>query len=181
MSLFLNVVDGVGGGRLLGLPWHVIRAFVKERLAMSAFSFYQYGYPSASWGSDCKVGTIPSREVSMVRALGCLCTGWKRGVVGTLSCTDRIGVGIYFGGMAQAGDNARLLDIKKNLSRLYEMTAIGVMGNKEMAKEIKSMSETVSYTLLQVSIHDARITKANCASCWARWTEFRKTLRSSSP
>ena len=58
--------------------------------------------------------------------------------------------------MAHFGDNAGLLDIKKNLRRLYEMTAIGVMDNKEMAKEIKSMSETVSRTSLEVSNNDAR-------------------------
>ena len=49
------------------------------------------------------------------------------------------------------------MDIKKNLRRLYEMTAIGVMDNKETAREIKSMGETVSYTSLQISNHDARI------------------------
>ena len=37
------------------------------------------------------------------------------------------------------------------------MTAIGVMDNKEMAREIKSMGETISYTSLQISNHDARI------------------------
>ena len=31
------------------------------------------------------------------------------------------------------------------------------MDNKEMAKEVKSMGETVSYTSLQISNHDARI------------------------
>ena len=50
------------------------------------------------------------------------------------------------GRMAQAGDNAGILDIKKNLRRLYEMVAIGVMDKKEIAREIKSMGETVSYT-----------------------------------
>ena len=60
-------------------------------------------------------------------------------------------------GMAHVGDNAGLMDIKKNLCRLYEMTAIGVMDNKEMANEIKSMNDTVRYTSLQVSNHDARI------------------------
>ena len=59
--------------------------------------------------------------------------------------------------MAQAGDNARIMDIKKNLRRLYEMVAIGVMDNKEIAREIKSMGETVSYTSLQISNHDSRI------------------------
>ena len=61
------------------------------------------------------------------------------------------------GGMAHAGDNAGLLDIKKNLRRLYEMTAIGIMDNKEMAKEIKKMGKTMSHTSLQISNHDARI------------------------
>ena len=31
------------------------------------------------------------------------------------------------------------------------------MDNKEMAQEVKSMGETVSYTSLQISNHDARI------------------------
>ena len=59
--------------------------------------------------------------------------------------------------MDQARDNASILDIKKNLRRLYEMVAIGVMDNKEIAREIKSMGETVSYTSLQISNHDSRI------------------------
>ena len=59
--------------------------------------------------------------------------------------------------MAQGGDNADIMDIKKNLRRLYEMVAIGVMDNKEIAQEIKSMGETVSYTSLQISNHDSRI------------------------
>ena len=37
------------------------------------------------------------------------------------------------------------------------MLAISVMDNKEMAREVKSMGETVSYTSLQISNHDARI------------------------
>ena len=61
------------------------------------------------------------------------------------------------GRMAQAGDNAGIQDIKKNLRRLYEMVAIGVMDNKEIAREIKSMGEIVSYTSLQISNHDSRI------------------------
>ena len=36
------------------------------------------------------------------------------------------------------------------------MTSIGVMDNKEMDKEIKSMSETVSRTSLEVSNNGAR-------------------------
>ena len=59
--------------------------------------------------------------------------------------------------MAQVGESAGIMDIKKNLQRLYEMLAISVMDNKEMAREVKSMGETVSYTSLQISNHDARI------------------------
>ena len=59
--------------------------------------------------------------------------------------------------MSQDGDSAGIMDIKKNLRRLYEMLAISVMDNKEMAREVKSMGETVSYTSLQISNHDARI------------------------
>ena len=59
--------------------------------------------------------------------------------------------------MSQAGENAGIMDVKKNLRRLYEMLAIGIMDNKEIAREVKSMGETVSYTSLQVSNHDTRI------------------------
>ena len=50
--------------------------------------------------------------------------------------------------MAQEGERTGIMDIKKNLRRLYEMLAISVMDNKEMAREVKSMGETVSYTSL---------------------------------
>ena len=53
--------------------------------------------------------------------------------------------------MARYEDNAGLMDIKKNLRRLHEMTAIGVMDNKAMAKEIKGIGESVSRTLLDIS------------------------------
>ena len=59
--------------------------------------------------------------------------------------------------MSQASDNSGIMDVKKNLRRLYEMIAIGIMDNKEIAWEVKSMGETVSYTSLQISNHDARI------------------------
>ena len=49
------------------------------------------------------------------------------------------------------------MDVKKNLKCLYEMIAIGIMDNKEIAQEVKSMGEVVSYTSLQISNHDARI------------------------
>ena len=59
--------------------------------------------------------------------------------------------------MSQAGESAAIMDIKKNLRCLYEMLAIGIMDNKEIVREVKSMGETVSYTSLQISNHDARI------------------------
>ena len=37
------------------------------------------------------------------------------------------------------------------------MIAIGIMDNKEIAQEVKNMGETVSFTSLQISNHDARI------------------------
>ena len=61
------------------------------------------------------------------------------------------------GRMAQPGDNAGIQDIKKNLRCLYEMVAIGIMDNKEVARDIKKMEDTVSYTSLQISNHDSRI------------------------
>ena len=64
---------------------------------------------------------------------------------------SRIAISAEVQEMAHYGDNAGLMDIKKNLRRLHEMTAIGVMDNKEMAKDIKSMSETVSRTSLDIS------------------------------
>ena len=59
--------------------------------------------------------------------------------------------------MSQANKNAGIMDVKKNLRRLYEMMAIGIMDNKEIAQEVKSMGEVVSYTSLQINNHDARI------------------------
>ena len=59
--------------------------------------------------------------------------------------------------MSQANENAGIAYLKKKLRRLYEMMAIGIMDNKEIAQEVKSMGEVVSYTSLQISNHDATI------------------------
>ena len=59
--------------------------------------------------------------------------------------------------MAQGGEMAGLMDIKKNLRRMYELLEINVVDTKEMAEEVKKMSDAVSYTSLQVSNNDARI------------------------
>ena len=59
--------------------------------------------------------------------------------------------------MAQHGENAGLMDIKKNLRCLYELLSISVMDNREMAQVVKKMEDTVSYTSLQINNHDCRI------------------------
>ena len=59
--------------------------------------------------------------------------------------------------MTQGGDNARMADLKKNMRRMYELLSISVMDNREMAKDIKKMEDTVSYTSNQISNHDSRI------------------------
>ena len=54
-------------------------------------------------------------------------------------------------------ENARILDLKKNLRRMYENMAIGIMDNKALVQEVKDMGEVVSYTSYQISNHDSRI------------------------
>ena len=197
VNFLLNVVAGVGGGRLLGIPWHVfplIRAFVKERIALSSFLCYNCCYPTAFWGTGSQVDTSPLREDNLDRVFGCHCSGWQKDALGTLYCSDsqtvsalqqeifdlrkvssgswgenqessdyllhiqfsRIAISIDNRGMAHYGDNAGIMDIKKNLRRLHEMTAIGVLDNKEMAKEIKGIGESVSRTSLDISNLGAR-------------------------
>ena len=41
--------------------------------------------------------------------------------------------------MDPSNENAGIVDLKKNLRRLYEMMAIGIMDNKEIAQEVKNM------------------------------------------
>ena len=55
VRILLNVVAGVEGGRLLGIPWKSLpltHSFVKERLALAAFSNCHCSFPSAS----CSIG-----------------------------------------------------------------------------------------------------------------------------
>ena len=95
VNFLLNVVAGVGGGRLLGIPWHglpLIRAFVKECLALSAFSLCQCSYPSAAWDIDSHIDSSPSRADRQDKVLGCLCSSWKNDALGTLSCSDNLSV-----------------------------------------------------------------------------------------
>ena len=70
---------------------------------------------------------------------------------------DCIDISVDSDRMAQPEDNAGIQDIKKNLRRLYEMVSIGIMDNREIARDIKKMEDTVSYTSLQINNHDSRI------------------------
>ena len=95
MNFLLNVVGGVGSGRLQGIPWHelpLIRAFVKERLALTAFFSCNCSYPSASWGTGSHVDTSPFREDRLDKVLGCLCSGWQKDALGTLYCSNSLSV-----------------------------------------------------------------------------------------
>ena len=69
----------------------------------------------------------------------------------------RISLLAEVGDMAQHGDSVGLMDIKKNLRHLYELLSISVMDNREMAKVVNKMEDTVNYTSLQISNHDSRI------------------------
>ena len=48
--------------------------------------------------------------------------------------------------MERPGENEGLADLKVNIRRLYEMVAIGIMDNKEIAKEVKNLVDVVGYT-----------------------------------
>ena len=134
--------------------------------------------------------------------LGCNCSRWKEGAIGTLSCRSKkdrdsllreinilnsVFGDFYCGVQAQdfegavqdlhnsfsrialdfhnprqakmdpKNENVGIVDLKKNLRRLYEMMAIGIMDNKEVAQEVKNMGEVVRYTSYQISNHNSRI------------------------
>ena len=56
------------------------------------------------------------------------------GSVRALHCNfARIDLSSGISRMSQASENASIMDVKKNLRRLYEMIAIGIMDNKEIA------------------------------------------------
>ena len=58
------------------------------------------------------------------------------------------------GRMDHTNENAGLAGLKKNIRCLYEMVAIGIIDNKEIAQEIKNMGEVISYTSYQISNRD---------------------------
>ena len=59
--------------------------------------------------------------------------------------------------MNRGNENAGIADLKKNLRRLYDMMAIGIMDNKSLVQEVKDMGEVVSYISYQISNHDSWI------------------------
>ena len=193
LRFLLQVISGVCEGSFYGFPWQdlpCIRSVVKERVAIAAFSPCSCLSLSVSIPAALNSGSrLGNSAVSLV--IGCKCTGWRQGTVGTLACSDS-GLRLYkeilalrvcvansvapFGSisflqrqfarislwstaneMAQPGGNSDLMDIKKNLRRLYELLSMSVMDNRETAQVIKKMEDTVSYTSNQVSNHDARI------------------------
>ena len=157
---------------------------VKERVALVAFSLCSCSSLSVSTPAP-----LGNWDISLV--IGCRCTGWNKGDVGTLACGDsglcllkellvlraccissvassssvlsvqkqlaRITLRSKVSEMAQHGENAGLVDIKKNLRRLYELLSISIMDNKETAQVVKKMEDTVSYTSQQISNQDSRI------------------------
>jgi len=193
LRFLLQVISGVCEGSFFGLPWQdlpCIRSVVKERVAIAAFSPCSCISLSASTPATQNSGfRIDNRAASLV--IGCKCTGWRQGTVGTLACSDsglrlykeilalrvcvinsvaplgsipslqrqfaRISLWSAVSEMAQHGGNSDMMDIKKNLRRLYELLSMNVMDNRATTQVIKQMEDTVSYTSNQVSNHDARI------------------------
>ena len=73
--------------------------------------------------------------------------------------------------------------LKNSLRRMYELLSISVMDNREMAREVKSMGDTVSYTSLQISNHDARIddNESNLHEIMEKSTGFKRNSSASYP
>ena len=59
--------------------------------------------------------------------------------------------------MDRGRDNAGLADLKVNIQRLYDIVAIGIVDNRETAKEFKKLVDEVNYVAYQTNNNDARI------------------------
>ena len=89
-----EVVTGIEGGQLYGIPWQVLpltRSFVKERLALATLSNYRCKLTSVLWSRGSGTGTDIPRFGSPRCILGCICSGWQEGTIGTLVFSDRQG------------------------------------------------------------------------------------------
>ena len=60
----------------------------------------------------------------------CVLAGLVRALHSNFSHID---ISLGNSSMSQANENAGIMDVKKNLRRLYEMMAIDIMDNKEIA------------------------------------------------
>ena len=94
--ILLNVVAGIGEGWLQGIPWQELpltRSFVKERLALAAFSTCHCSSLSTLWSSGLGSGITLTHSGNLGRSmvLGCHYTGWQEGAVGTLVFRERQG------------------------------------------------------------------------------------------
>ena len=100
----------------------------------------QYRYHSALWESDSQVenGSESGHQQALQYRL------------------SRLAIPSDLGIMAHLGNNLGMQDFMKNLRRVYELTAIGVKENRDTAKEIKGMSETICRISQDVSDNGAR-------------------------
>ena len=59
------------------------------------------------------------------------------------------------------------------------MMAIGIMNNKEITEEVKSMGEVVSYTSYQINNHDSRIddTRSNLREMMGKVDRIQENLQ----
>ena len=85
---------GIEGGKMQGIPWQALpltHSFVKERLALAAFSNCHCNFSSASWPLGTGFGTNSTHSGSLQWFLGCLYSKWQEGAMGTLVFPDRQG------------------------------------------------------------------------------------------
>ena len=97
--ILLDIITGVDEGILQEIPWESLpltRVFVKERLALAAFFTYLCSTHAgvSLWFLNSGSGLSLSIDdqsfiVGNNSILGCNCSGWKEGAVGTLSCRNK--------------------------------------------------------------------------------------------
>ena len=87
LCILLKIVSGIGEGGFQGLPWQAlpyIRSIVKERLALATFSICSCSHLTVSRTANCGSGPSFSGNWGRGVVLGCHCSGWQEGAVGTL-------------------------------------------------------------------------------------------------
>ena len=88
LRILQEVVTGIERGQLHGIPWQALpltRSFVKERLAFAAFSNCHCIFTSALWLRGSGSGINSTLFGSQRHILGCNCSEWQEGAVGTLA------------------------------------------------------------------------------------------------